>query len=85
MLVAERFTPVASAGTVDFGMSFAAVHWLQRPVQMNSPGTLFFSDLPPESRSALAATATPWWRHPRYGGAMALAQAGPSWVEEYSA
>jgi len=59
--VASFFRPVASSGTVDFGMSFAAVHWLERPAQLASPGTLFFTDLPEPARSTLASTADRDW------------------------
>jgi tagatose 1,6-diphosphate aldolase len=35
--------------------------------------------------AALAETATPWQRHPRFGGEAALAGAAPDWLEGYGA
>jgi hypothetical protein len=59
--VGSFFAPVASAGTVDLGVSFAASHWLARPVRINSPGSLFFCDLPEPARGEVAATADRDW------------------------
>ena len=55
------FGPVASAGSVDLGLSFAAAHWLSRPVRIASPGSLFFCDLPEPARREVAAMADRDW------------------------
>ena len=55
------FGPVASAGVINFGMSFAAAHWLDRPVHLASPHTLFFCDLPQPARGEMAAMADRNW------------------------
>ena len=59
--VGSFFEPVAGANSVDLGVSFAASHWLARPVQIDSPGSLFFSDLPEPARSDVAAIADDDW------------------------
>ncbi len=59
--VGSFFKRVASPGSVDFGMSFAACHWLGRPVHMASPGSLFFCDLPEPARSEISAMADRDW------------------------
>jgi hypothetical protein len=59
--IGSFFEPVAGAGSVDLGVSFAASHWLARPVPMVSPGSLFFCDLPEPARSDVAAIADRDW------------------------
>ena len=59
--VGSFFDPVASPGVIDLGMSFAAAHWLDRPVRLASPGTLFFCDVPEPARTELAVMADRNW------------------------
>ena len=59
--VGSFFGPVASPGVIDFGMSFAAAHWLDSAVRMSAPGSLFFCDLPEPVRSDIAAMAGRNW------------------------
>ncbi len=59
--VGSFYEPVASAGQVDLGMSFMAVHWLNGTVRMSSPGTLFFCDVEGPARKELAERAERDW------------------------
>ncbi len=59
--VGSFFGPVASADTVDLGMSFMAVHWLSATVPLLSPGTLFFCDVGGSARQEIAAHADRDW------------------------
>ncbi|MEM7121631.1 MAG: hypothetical protein AAF563_10170 [Pseudomonadota bacterium] len=59
--VGSFFGPVASAGVIDFAMSFAAAHWLASAVRMPSPGSLFYCDLPEPAKSEIAAMAARDW------------------------
>ena len=59
--IGSFFETVASAGTIDLGISFAASHWLSRPVRITSPGTLFFGDLGEPARGEIAAMADRDW------------------------
>jgi len=59
--IGSFFRPVASAGSVDLGLSFAASHWLSGPVRIASPGSLFFCDLPEPARGEVAAMAARDW------------------------
>ncbi|MCP4382839.1 MAG: class I SAM-dependent methyltransferase [Hyphomicrobiales bacterium] len=59
--VGSFFDPVASPGTVDLGVSFAASHWLAGSVSLASPGSLFFCDLPEPARGEVAAIAARDW------------------------
>ncbi len=61
--IGSFFEPVASAGSVDLGMSFAASHWLSSSVRIASPGSLFFCDLPEPARDEVAAMANRDWTH----------------------
>ena len=60
--VESFYDPVASADTIDLGMSFMAVHWLNGAIHMSSPGTLFFCDVEGPAREELAARAADDWR-----------------------
>jgi hypothetical protein len=59
--VGSFFAPVAGANSVALGVSFGASHWLARPVRIDSPGSLFFCDLPEPARSDVAAIADRDW------------------------
>lgn len=59
--IGSFFGPVACADSVDLGVSFAATHWLAHPVRMETPGSLFFCDLPEPARSEMAAIADRDW------------------------
>ena len=59
--IGSFFQPVASPGSVDLGLSFGASHWLASQVQVASPGTLFFCDLPQPGRDEMAAMAKRDW------------------------
>jgi hypothetical protein len=59
--IGSFFEAVASTGTIDLGISFAASHWLSRPVRITSPGTLFFCDLAEPARGEIAAMADRDW------------------------
>jgi len=55
------FGPVSSTGTVDLGMSFMAVHWLDHAEPLPSPGTLFFLDTEGETQRCLTQIADQDW------------------------
>ena len=55
------FEPVASPGSVDLGLSFGASHWLAGQVRIDSPGSLFFCDVPEPARAEIAAMADRDW------------------------
>jgi hypothetical protein len=59
--IGSFFTPVASPGSVDLGVSFAASHWLSSSVRIASPGSLFFCDLPEPAHGEVAAMAGRDW------------------------
>jgi len=59
--IGSFFEPVATFGSVDFGISFAASHWLSSAVRIPSPGSLFFCDLPQPARTDVAAIAARDW------------------------
>lgn len=59
--VGSFFDRVASPGSVGLGLSFAAAHWLHGPVDIPSPGSLFFCDLPEPARGEVAAMAARDW------------------------
>jgi hypothetical protein len=59
--VGSFFEPVAGAGSIDLGVSFAAAHWLAHSVHMNTPGSLFFCDLAEPARGEVAAIADRDW------------------------
>ncbi len=55
------FDAVASAGSIDLGMSFMASHWLDGAIRISSPGTLFFADMKGEARQAIRDKADRDW------------------------
>lgn len=55
------YNAVTSPDSINLGMSFTAVQWLQAAVELPSPGTLFFADLTGEPRRMLAETARRDW------------------------
>ena len=55
------FGAVASAGTIDLGMSFMAAHWLDGAVRLSSPGTLFFADMTGAARDQIRDKADRDW------------------------
>jgi len=55
------FGPVASPCTVDLGVSFGAAHWLDRPVRLASPATMFYCDLAEPARTEMTAMAHRNW------------------------
>lgn len=59
--IGSFFGPVASAGSVDLGLSFGASHWLSGRVRIASPGSLFFCDLPEPACGEVAARADRDW------------------------
>lgn len=59
--VGSFFEPVASAASVDLGLSFGASHWLSGLVRIASPGSLFFCDLPEPARGEVAVLAERDW------------------------
>jgi hypothetical protein len=59
--IGSFFESVASTGTIDLGICFAASHWLSRPVRIHTPGTLFFSDLAEPARGEIATMANRDW------------------------
>jgi hypothetical protein len=59
--VGSFFEGVVSPRTVDLGMSFTAVQWLSGPVELRSPGTLYFADLEGEPRHRMAEIADRDW------------------------
>ena len=52
---------MADAGSVAFGTCFAAHHWLEHPVTLDAPGTVWFADLKGEPRQQMAAQAAADW------------------------
>ncbi|MEM6761252.1 MAG: hypothetical protein AAF615_00095 [Pseudomonadota bacterium] len=59
--VGSFFEPVASTGSVHFGMSFMAAHWLRGNIQIFSPETLFFADMVGEARQQIRVRADKDW------------------------
>lgn len=59
--VGSFFDAVASAGSVDLGMSFMAAHWLDGAPRLSSPGTLFFADMTGEARQRIRHKADRDW------------------------
>ncbi|MEM8569894.1 MAG: hypothetical protein AAGG56_03200 [Pseudomonadota bacterium] len=59
--VGSFYEQVAPARSVAIGLSFAASHWLHRPVQLFTPGTVWFADTTGAARSELAAIAQRDW------------------------
>ncbi len=55
------FDTVASDHSIDLGMSFMASHWLDGPISLPSPGTLFFADMTGTAREEVAAIADEHW------------------------
>jgi len=55
------FDAVASAGSIDLGMSFMAAHWLDGGIRLASPGTLFFADMTGTARDVIRAKADRDW------------------------
>lgn len=55
------FDPVASAASIDLGMSFMAAHWLDGTIRISSPGTLFFADMTGAARDEIRAKADRDW------------------------
>lgn len=59
--VGSFFSQVASAGSIDLGMSFMSAHWLDGTIQIPSPGTLFFADMEGAARQEIRAKADRDW------------------------
>ena len=55
------FGAVASAGSIDLGMSFMAAHWLDGTIRLSSPGTLFFADMTGAAREQIRDKADRDW------------------------
>jgi len=58
---ASFFGPVASAGSIDLGMSFMSAHWLDGAVAIASPDTLFFADMVGAARQEIREKADRDW------------------------
>ncbi len=59
--VGSFFDAVASAGSIDLGMSFMAAHWLDGGIRLSSPGTLFFADMTGAARDVIRDKADRDW------------------------
>ncbi len=59
--VGSFFHGVASAGSIDLGMSFMAAHWLDGAIRLSSPGTLFFADMRGAARNETRDKADRDW------------------------
>jgi hypothetical protein len=59
--VGSFFDEVASAGSIDLGMSFMAAHWLDGAIRLSSPGTLFFADMTGAARKDIRDKADRDW------------------------
>jgi len=59
--VGSFFERVAGVASVDLGVSFGASHWLAHPIEIASPGSLFFCDVPEPARSEIATIADRDW------------------------
>jgi len=59
--VGSFFGAVASAGSIDLGMSFMAAHWLDGAPRLSSPGTLFFADMKGAARKQIREKADRDW------------------------
>lgn len=59
--VGSFFEPVASAASIDLGMSFMAAHWLDGTIRISSPDTLFFADMTGAARDDIRAKADRDW------------------------
>jgi len=60
-IVGSFYDAMAAPGSVSLGTCFTATHWLSRPVQLSSRGTVAFFDLQGPSRAVLAALAEADW------------------------
>lgn len=61
--VGSFYDLVASAGSIDLGMSFMAAHWLDGAIRLSSPGTLFFADMTGAAREQIRDKADRDWVH----------------------
>lgn len=59
--VGSFYDVVASAGSIDLGMSFMAAHWLDGAMRLSSPNTLFFADMTGAARDAIRDKADLDW------------------------
>ena len=59
--VGSFYDVIASAGSIDLGMSFMAAHWLDGGIRLSSPGTLFFADTTGAARDAIRDKADRDW------------------------
>lgn len=59
--VGSFFGTVASAGSIDLGMSFMAAHWLDGAIRLPSPDTLFFADMTGAARNEIRDKANRDW------------------------
>lgn len=58
---ASFYQPVLPAGLVDVGLSFAAIQWLDDPVVDGTGTALYFDQLGPDDRAAMASAAHADW------------------------
>ena len=59
--VGSFYERVASAGSIDLGMSFMAAHWLDGAIRIRTPGTLFFADMSGAARDEIRNKADRDW------------------------
>jgi len=82
--VGSFYGPVASAGSIDLGMSFMAAHWLDGAITIPSPVTLFFADMEGAARHAIRYKADSDWTQFLRQRAMELMPGGWLIVETIS-
>jgi hypothetical protein len=59
--IGSFYDRMAAENSVALGTCFAASHWLNHPVHLHAPGTVWFTDLQGEARVQMAAQAAGQW------------------------
>lgn len=56
------YEAMAAPGSVALATCYTSVHWMSRPLQLDSPGTVLHAELPDAARTEMAALAEDDWR-----------------------
>ena len=59
--IGSFYDQMAAEDTVALGTCFAASHWLEHPVHLDAPGSLWFADLVGDARRQMASSAAADW------------------------
>lgn len=74
--VGSFYDQMSAENTVALGTCFAASHWLEHPVHLDAPGTVWFADLTGEARTEMASRAASDWARFLRSRAVELKQGG---------